>query len=135
MLRLFLRARLFKTPEELHVFRAIGPMADQVIQAAADRLAPGLNWNELQADVADMMTRLGIIPVDEGAMLFGGSFAGDFIPELFRTRHDRPLAEGQILILETLGIAEGFWIDINRTAVIGQPTREYQHQHDHQAAQ
>ncbi len=63
-------------------------------------------------------------------MLFGGAFSGEFIPELFRTRHDRPLQEGQIVILETLGTCEDYWIDINRTAVIGTPSREYQRLHD-----
>ncbi len=129
-LELSLRARIVKTPAELDTFRRIGKVADQIIQSTADQLAPGIDWNELQADVANMMTRLDVIPVDEGAMLFGGSFAGEFIPELFRTRHDRPLDLDQIVILETLGIAEGFWIDINRTAVIGRPNAEYQRQHD-----
>jgi Xaa-Pro aminopeptidase len=129
-LDLTLRARIVKTPEELDTFRRIGKIADRVMQFAANRLAAGIDWNDLQADVADLMTRAGAVPVDEGAMLFGGSFAGEFIPELFRTRHDRPLEAGQIVILETLGIAEGFWLDINRTAVIGEPTAEYQRQHD-----
>ena len=40
------------------------------------------------------------------------------------------LRQGQIVILETLGKTEGFWIDINRTAVIGKPTPEYQALHD-----
>jgi Xaa-Pro aminopeptidase len=30
------------------------------------------------------------------------------------------------VILETLGKTEGFWIDINRTAVIGKPSNDYQ---------
>lgn len=129
-LDLTLKARVVKTPEEIEIFRRIGRIGDEVIQEAAGRLEPGLDWNAFQADVADMLTRRGAMPVDEGAMLFGGSFAGEFIPELFRTRHDRPLAKGQVVILETLGIAEGYWIDINRTAVIGDPTPEYQWQHD-----
>ncbi len=76
------------------------------------------------------MASQGITPVDEGTMLFGGAFDGEFIPELFRTRHDRPFEPGQIVILETLGKTDGFWIDINRTAVIGKPSAEYQALHD-----
>jgi Xaa-Pro aminopeptidase len=64
-------------------------------------------------------------------MLFGGVFDGEFIPELFRTRHSGPLKSGQIVILETLGRAENYWIDINRTATIGKPKAEYQRLHDH----
>ncbi len=129
-LDLMIRARIVKTPEELATFRRLGPLADKAVTGAAERLRPGISWDEFQADVADHMVRLGLTPVDEGALLFGGAFAGEFIPELFRTRHDRPLAKGQIVILETLGTSEGYWIDINRTAVLGRPTEEYQRVHD-----
>jgi len=124
------RARSVKTPVELEAVRRTGPKADAAIQFAAAQLRPGINWTELQLAVAGFMASTGITPVDEGTMLFGGSFDGEFIPELFRTRHDRPLGQGQIVILETLGKTEGFWIDINRTAVIGPPTPEYQALHD-----
>ena len=129
-LDLMIRARVVKTAEELAVFRRIGAKADLAVQGAAERLRPGITWDEFQCEVADLMTRAGLNPVDEGALLFGGAFAGEFIPELFRTRHDRPLETGQIVILETLGTCEDFWIDINRTAVIGEPKPEYQRLHD-----
>ena len=124
------RARSVKTPKELEAVRRTGPKADAAIRFAASRVEPGANWTELTLSVAGYMASQGITPVDEGTMLFGGAFDGEFIPELFRTRHDRPLAKGQIVILETLGKTEGFWIDINRTAVIGAPSADYQALHD-----
>ena len=124
------RARAVKTPVELEAVRRTGPKADAALQFAASQLRPGLNWTELTLSVAGFMASNGITPVDEGTMLFGGAYAGEFIPELFRTRHDKPLEKGQIVILETLGKTEGYWIDINRTAVIGAPTAEYQALHD-----
>lgn len=124
------RARSIKTPEELAAVRRTGPKADAAIQFAASQLEEGLSWTDLTLSVAGFMAAHGVTPVDEGTMLFGGAFAGEFIPELFRTRHDRPLERGSIVILETLGKTEGFWIDINRTAVLGRPSREYQALHD-----
>ena len=124
------RARSIKTPDELAAVRGSGPKADAAIRFAADQLRPGVNWTDLQLAVASFMASQGVTPVDEGTMLFGGSFDGEFIPELFRTRHDRPLEQGQIVILETLGKTDGFWVDINRTAVIGRPSAEYQALHD-----
>lgn len=129
-LEAIVRARVVKTPEELEAFRRVGRKADACIAFAAEQLAPGVTWTELQCRVADFMMRSDIVPVDEGALLFGGAFRGDFIPELFRTRHDEPLEEGQVVILETLGRSEGYWIDINRTATIGPPKPEYQRLHD-----
>lgn len=64
-------------------------------------------------------------------MLFGGAYDQDeFIPDLFRTSGGRTLRRGDIVILETQGVLDGFWIDINRTAVIGKPSDEYQRLHD-----
>jgi len=124
------RARSVKTPEEMKAVRRTGPKADAAIQFAAAQLQSGLNWSDLTLSVAGFMASQGITPVDEGTMLFGGAYDGEFIPELFRTRYDKPFEQGQIVILETLGKTEGFWIDINRTAVIGPPTAEYQALHD-----
>lgn len=129
-LETLIRSRIVKTESELEAFRRVGKVADKSLAAAANALRPGISWNEVQNAVADAMVRMDAVPVDEGAMLFGGTFRDAFIPELFRTRDDRPLDNGQVVILETQGICEGFWIDINRTAVIGEPTEEYQRLHD-----
>ncbi|WP_409332373.1 M24 family metallopeptidase [Trujillonella humicola] len=125
-----IRSRMVKTPSELETFRRVGKVADASLLAAADALQPGVRWDEVQYAVAQTMIRMDATPVDEGAMMFGGTFQGAFLPELFRTRSDRPLDAGQVVILETQGVCEDVWIDINRTAVIGQPTDEYQHLHD-----
>jgi Xaa-Pro aminopeptidase len=123
-------ARIIKTPPEHERFRQLGKLADACVQHAASLLEPGTTWDEISCQVAEFMIRNEIRPVDEGAMLFGGSFDDQFIPELFRTPHEGPLQEGQIVILETQGIWKGLWIDINRTAVIGNPTAEFQQLHD-----
>lgn len=126
-----MRVRVVKTPEELARYRKVGQMADRVIAHAGSLLHEGVHWNEVQAGLCDFMVRNGVIPVDEGAMLFGGSYdADDFIPDLFRTSGNRRLRSGDIVILETQGVLDGFWIDINRTAVIGKPTPDYQRLHD-----
>src|SRR5207244_2533068 len=124
------RSRMVKTQPELEAIRRVGKIADRCLQAAADALQPEVTWNEVQYRTADAMTRMDVIPVDEGAMLFGGAFNGEFMPELFRTRHDRALEDGQIVILEIQGTYEGWWIDINRTATMGAPSEEYQALHD-----
>ncbi len=126
-----MRVRVVKTDEELARYREVGRMADRVIAHAGSLLHEGVDWNDVQAGICDFMVRNGVIPVDEGAMLFGGSYEGDdFIPDLFRTPGNRRLRQGDIVILETQGVLDGFWIDINRTAVIGTPSAEYQKLHD-----
>lgn len=123
--------RVVKTDQEIETYRNVGKMADRVIAHAGSLLAPGADWNEVQAGICDFMVRNSVIPVDEGALLFGGTYADDgFIPDLFRTRGSGPLRDGDIVILETQGVLDGFWIDINRTAVIGQASDDYRKLHD-----
>lgn len=130
-LDLIMQVRVVKTPEELARYRKVGQLADQVIAHAGSLLHEGADWNDVQARLCDFMVRNKVIPVDDGGMLFGGSYEGDdFIPDLFRTAGSRALRRGDIVILETQGLLDGMWIDINRTAVIGKPTAGYQQLHD-----
>lgn len=129
-LDLMIRARSVKTPEEIAAFRRLGPVGDRCMEYAASLLKPGIKWSDLQRQIAAYMVSIDVLPLDEGAVLFGGAFGGEFIPELFRTRSEQPLEKGQIIILETLGQMEGFWIDINRTAYIGTPPADYLRLHD-----
>lgn len=130
-LDLMMRVRVVKTPDELVTYRKVGQMADRVIAHAGSLLHEGADWNDVQARLCDFMVRNHVIPVDDGGMLFGGSYSGDdFIPDLFRTSGNRALRRGDIVILETQGVLDGFWIDINRTAIIGEPTPDYQALHD-----
>jgi Xaa-Pro aminopeptidase len=130
-LDLMMRVRVVKTPGELARYRAVGRLADRVIAHAGALLHDGADWNDVQARLCDFMVRNDVIPVDQGGMLFGGSYdADEFIPDLFRTGGNRRLRTGDIVILETQGVHDGFWIDINRTAVIGSPPPAYQRLHD-----
>ncbi|WP_439534567.1 M24 family metallopeptidase [Polymorphobacter sp.] len=130
-LDLMMRVRVVKTEAELVRYRTVGKMADRVIAHAGSLLHDGADWNDVQARICDFMVRNHVIPVDDGGMLFGGSYEGDdFIPDLFRTAGNRALHQGDIVILETQGVLDGFWIDINRTAIIGPPTPAYQRMHD-----
>ena len=129
-LDLMIKARSVKSRAELDAYRAAGRAGDECIAFAQSLVRPGVTWTDLQRELGAFMISRDIMPLDEGVLLFGGAFAGEFLPELFRTRYDKPLEKGQIVILETLGTKDGAWIDINRTAYIGRPPAEYQAVHD-----
>ncbi|HEX2792959.1 MAG TPA: M24 family metallopeptidase [Croceicoccus sp.] len=131
VLDFMIRVRVVKTAEELARYRKVGKLADRIVQHAGSLLHEGADWNDVQARICDFMVRNDTIPVDDGGMLFGGSYEADeFIPDLFRTQGNRALRKNDIVILETQGIHDGFWVDINRTAHIGPPSDAYQRQHD-----
>jgi Xaa-Pro aminopeptidase len=129
-LDLMIKARSVKSPDELDAYRRAGRAGDECIAYATSLVRPGVTWSDLQRELASFMVKNDIMPLDEGVLLFGGAFAGEFIPELFRTRYDKPLQKDQIVILETLGTIDGAWIDVNRTAYVGTPPEEYVRIHD-----
>ena len=122
-------ARAIKTAAELDVFRESGRKADRVMSHTVAQLGVGKRWSEIEKSVAHFMIDEDIDPLPSSPMLFGGAYDMVFRPELFRTPYDQPFEPGQIAILETQGKYRHVWIDINRTAHIGQASAEYREQH------
>lgn len=127
---LVIEARSVKTPDEIELFRESGVKADRVMAHTVNQLGVGAKWCDIEKSVSHFMIDEGIDPLPTSPMLFGGSYDLAFRPDLFRTHFDRPFEEGQIAILETQGKYKNIWLDINRTAHIGKPTKEYIEQHD-----
>lgn len=127
---LVMEARSVKTPDEIELFRESGVKADRVMAHTVNQLGVGAKWCDIEKSVSHFMIDEGIDPLPTSPMLFGGSYDLAFRPDLFRTHFDRPFEEGQIAILETQGKYKNIWLDINRTAHIGKPTKEYIEQHD-----
>ncbi|MAA77526.1 MAG: hypothetical protein CML73_05790 [Rhodobiaceae bacterium] len=127
---LVIEARSVKTPEEITLFCESGIKADSVMSHTVNQLGVGAKWCDVEKSVAHFMIDEGIDPLPTSPMLFGGSYDLVFRPDLFRTHYDSPFEEGQIAILETQGKYKNIWLDINRTAHIGKPPKEYLEQHE-----
>jgi len=126
-----IRSRAIKTSDELQQFAGVGVAADAAMAAGLAAVHPGAHWPEVEAAVVHCLADHGGIPVDEGGMLFGGVFRGEFIPELFRTRGDAVIQHGQPVIVEVLGHVPDLWMDINRTTVAGrEASHEFMRQHE-----
>ncbi len=128
-LDLMLAARSIKTAGEIALFRESGVKADRVMSYTVEQLGRGRSWAEIEKAVAHFMIDEDIDPLPSSPMLFGGSYDAIFKPDLFRTRFDTPFSGGEIAILETQGRYKNFWIDINRTAHIGEASSAYREQH------
>jgi Xaa-Pro aminopeptidase len=124
-----LAVRAIKTDEEIALFRESGVKADKVMAFTVSQLHRDKSWAEVEKAVAHFMIDEDIDPLPNSPMLFGGSYDAIFKPDLFRTRFDTPFKGGEIAILETQGRYKNFWIDINRTAHIGEASAEYREQH------
>jgi Xaa-Pro dipeptidase len=128
-LDLILSARSIKTPDEIALFRESGLKADRVMAFTVAELGRGKSWAQVEKAVGHFMIDEDIDPLPSSPMLFGGSYDAIFKPDLFRTCFDTPFKGGEIAILETQGRYKNFWIDINRTAHIGEASAEYREQH------
>ena len=128
-LDVMLSARSIKTADEIALFEQSGLVADRIIEHTVSQLGIGKRWSDVENSVAKFMIDEGVDPLPGSPMLFGGAYDLVFRPDLFRTKFDRPFQGGEIAILETQGRYQGFWIDINRTAHIGEATPAYREQH------
>ncbi|MEH6515153.1 MAG: M24 family metallopeptidase [Halioglobus sp.] len=128
-LDLMLAVRSIKTTEEIALFRESGVKADRVMAFTVEQLGRGKSWAQVEKAVAHFMIDEDIDPLPSSPMLFGGTYDAIFKPDLFRTHFDTPFKGGEIAILETQGRYKNFWIDINRTAHIGEASPEYREQH------
>lgn len=124
-----LASRAIKTPDEIAKLKESGAIADRIIAHTVSQLGVGKVWSDVEKSVAKFMIDEGVDPLPGSPMLFGGAYDLVFRSDLFRTQYDRPFEGGEIAIMETQGRYRGFWIDINRTAHIGEASPEYREQH------
>ena len=117
-----LGVRSVKLPGEQALLRHAAYLAERGIEAALARAAAGVTERELSNEVAAAMAagggtpRFTVVTAGERSAL-GDAFAGD-----------RPLAPGDLLRFDVGCVYEGYWSDIARTAVVGEPDarqREY----------
>jgi Xaa-Pro dipeptidase len=119
-----LGVRAVKLPGEQELLREAARLAERGIEAALARAAAGVTERELAAEVATAMAadggtpRFTVVTAGERSAL-GDAFAAD-----------RPLASGDLLRFDVGCVYEGYWSDIARTAVVGEPTARQQAYYD-----
>jgi Xaa-Pro dipeptidase len=62
------------------------------------------------------------------AILAGSSSSAAWLP--FQVSRARPIAAGEAAVLELSVVVDGFWADLTRTYVAGQPSARQQHIHE-----
>lgn len=126
------RAR--KTPADLAGLRRAAAVAERGVVAFERAIRPGVSECALIAEVEAEIARAGGDP--DGAdsvrgfaqLLSGPRTAGAWAPWYLATR--RALAPGDLVLLELATVADGYWSDITRMAVVGEPDarqREVRH--------
>ena len=119
-----LRVRARKLPGELELLERSARLAEDGITAAVKAARAGMTERELATVVARTM-------VDGGAMpRFVVVTAGErsALADAFAT--DRPLRPGDLVRFDVGAVLDGYWSDIGRTAVVGEPNALQQRFYD-----
>lgn len=119
-----LGVRAVKLPGEQALLRAAAGLAEAGIRAALDRARPGVTERELAAAVAAEMVAGGGIPRFVVVTAGSRSPLGDAYPT------DRPCRPGDLLRFDVGCVYRGYWSDLARTAVFGEPTARQQQVYD-----
>lgn len=125
--------RAVKTPDEVEGIRRAVAAADLGCAAFGAWLRPGATECEGVAAVetAVMCRALeaqGASRARAWATILAGSDSSEaWLP--FQVSRVRPVAEGESAVLELGVVVDGFWADLTRTYVAGQPSARQQHIH------
>jgi Xaa-Pro aminopeptidase len=115
--------RAIKLPEEIARLAAAARLADEGIQAAIGQIAIDVTERDLAGVVASTMAAGG------GTPRFVVVTSGERSALSDARATDRPLASGDLVRFDVGCTVDGYWSDVGRTAVVGEPddlqTRRY----------
>jgi Xaa-Pro dipeptidase len=112
---LFNEIRLIKTPEEISLMRTAALYNETALLTAADGMAEGVTWPEIEKIYMVTMARQG----GQGVYLTCG------VGELPRGE----IRRGEPVLFDALGRYEHYHGDFGRCAVLGEPTAEHRQRH------
>src|SRR5882757_2776312 len=110
-----LRVRARKLPEEIHRLERAARLAEDGVAAAISAAAVGVSERELANVVARTMADGGGMP----RFVVVASGPRSALADTFAT--DRTLRPGDLVRFDVGCLVDGYWSDIGRTAVVGEP--------------
>jgi Xaa-Pro dipeptidase len=122
------KLRQVKDDIEIAAMRRAVEIAEHSIQRLLeqDAVRPGRTEREIAADLQIAMLRAG----SQGEAFAPLVLAGPNSAQPHASPSDRPLAEGDLLIVDWGAVYKGYRSDITRTFVLGEPTAEMLRIHD-----
>jgi Xaa-Pro dipeptidase len=111
--------RMIKTADELAAIKGIGAAAERIAGEACAEVAAG----DTERTLGELITRkYGDAGGDQLTMLVVGAGERSAHPNAPPT--DRELRAGDVVRIDVIGTSGGYYSDVARTAVVGEPTDE-----------
>jgi Xaa-Pro aminopeptidase len=114
--------RLVKDPGEVARIEAAAHIADEALSRIRPRLAEGLTEEEFGLELDTEMRRLGASGTSFETIVAAG-------PNGAMPHHrpgTRPIAEGDLVVLDFGALVDGYCSDMTRTVMVGEPTATQQ---------
>jgi Xaa-Pro aminopeptidase len=122
---LFEDLRMVKTPGEIEALRSIGVVAERIVKEACAAVRPGDTERKLGNIIAELYGEGG---GDRLTMLVVA--AGERSAHPNGPPTSRVMSEGDLVRLDVIGTAGGYYSDVGRTAVVGEPSERQQEIYD-----
>lgn len=119
-----LRVRSSKLPGEVALLERAARLAEDGVAAAIDAAHVGMTERELASVVNQVITKGG------GEPRFSVASSGPHSALADVYVSDRALAVGDLLRFDVGCVVDGYWSDIGRTAVVGEPTALQRQRYD-----
>ncbi|MFQ5948109.1 MAG: M24 family metallopeptidase, partial [Acidimicrobiia bacterium] len=117
------QVRAVKLPAEMDRLAVAARLAEDGIGIALDTAAPGITEREMSAAVAGAMVAGGAVPRFVVVTVGERSALSDARPT------DRKWEPGELLRFDVGCVYQGYWSDVGRTAVRGEPNRLQAHRY------
>ena len=123
-----LKAKAIKTEREIRAIRRVSAIADVGLATFRDGLAAGVRDIDLATDVERAIERFGVgfetvTRVRGYAYVMSGAQTSQCHLD-YEFSSPRVMAEGEIVLMELAVVADGYWNDLSRVYVVGEPTGE-----------
>jgi Xaa-Pro dipeptidase len=124
--------RMRKTPQEVESLRICHEIVGYAIEQAKAQMREGMKETELAATIESAITTYGVgysgITRARGFafVVSGHNTGGVYAWGPYNISTDRVLQRGDLVLIELDAYADGYWLDITRTFVVGTPDQKQQ---------
>lgn len=121
------RARLVKTPDERAIMTVGARLNAEALAAVVAVGKPGIAETDMTRVYRRYLTDHDARHLGDRGMMFGAGDASSFSLPM---SEQRVLVPGEAIVLDCLGTWRGYYMDLARTGVVGEPTKTQRHRYE-----